>query len=90
MNFTKPLLYGCVALCMLEAMKGNVATSRHTQAEVEEELSQYLINARDRKGGRKERENRRKQQFVRASSTPQTAEVTATSSVSNSAISDNM
>ena len=88
MNFTKPLWYGVVAVCMLEAMKGNVATSRHTQVEVEEELSQYLINARDRKGGRKEQENMRKQQFVMASSTPHAAEVTATSSVSNSAISD--
>ena len=88
MKFTKPLWYGVAAVCMLEAMKGNVATSRHTQAEVEEELSQYLINARDRKGGRKERENRRKQQFVMASLTPHAAEVTATSSVSNSAISD--
>lgn len=62
---------------MLEAMKGNVATSRHTQAEVEEGLSQYLINARDRKGGRKERENRRKQQLIGASSTPLATEVTA-------------
>lgn len=77
-----------LAVCVLEATKGNVATSRHSQAEVEEELSQYLINARDRKGGRKERENRRKQQLVGASSLPRAAEVTAHSSISNSAISD--
>jgi hypothetical protein len=43
------------------AMKMNTPTSRHSQAELEEQLSAYFINARDRKGGRRERERRKQQ-----------------------------
>ncbi len=39
----------------------NTPTSRHSQAELEEQLSAYFINARDRKGGRRERERRKQQ-----------------------------
>jgi hypothetical protein len=66
-----------------EAIKKNVETSRHSQAEVEEQLSRYLINARDRKGGRKERESRRKQLAAARSSQ---ADVVA--DVAHSAIND--
>lgn len=44
------------------AISGNFATSRYSQAELEEQMSQYFINARDRSGGRKERSARRRQQ----------------------------
>lgn len=41
----------------------NSPTTRFSQAEVEEELSLFLVNTRDRKGGRKERALKKRQQM---------------------------
>ena len=49
-----------------EAVKGNDMTKHHTQAELEDHLSTYFVNARDRKGGRKERQDRRRTSGGRA------------------------
>lgn len=50
-------------ICLiLEAVKRNVHTASYSQADLEEQLSTYFINARDRKGGRKERLGRKQAQ----------------------------
>lgn len=48
----------------------NLPTARYSQAEVEEELSAYFINARDRNGGRKERAEKKQKQQQLATSEP--------------------
>lgn len=45
------------------AVKLNDLTKYHTQAELEEQLSTYFVNARDRKGGRAERLNRQRRRL---------------------------
>jgi len=47
---------------MPKSIKMNPPTTWFSQAEVEEQLSLFLVNARDRKGGRKERALKKRHQ----------------------------
>lgn len=64
-----------------EAVKANMATSCFSQAELEEQLSTYFINSRDRKGGRKERANLRMQRDLSRESSTLAPVATSTASV---------